>query len=310
MDERATEQLDWMVWQLDEPTPDLAAFTAHAICRAAQARGVKVLLSGAGGDDIFTGYRRHLALRSERAWGWLPKPLRAGLRGISARMGTGTSFGRRASKLFRYADADPAERLASYFLWIDEAAFAPALAPGFREQLGAHRAIDPLVSALAALPARTSRLNQMLHLDRSFFLADHNLNYTDKMAMACGVEVRVPFLDPDLVAFSERLADGLKQRGLEGKYILRQAMRGVLPENVLDRPKSGFGFPLRRLIQGAYGRRLEELARSGRLDATGVFDGQGVLRLLEADRRGQVDAAYPLLGVLCMESWLRQFTSK
>jgi asparagine synthase (glutamine-hydrolysing) len=158
--------------------------------------------------------------------------------------------------------------------------------------------------------AGTSRLNQILHLDRSFFLADHNLNYTDKMAMACGVEVRVPFLDPDLVAFSERLADGLKQRGLEGKYVLRQAMRGVLPDAVLDRPKSGFGFPLRRLIQGAYGRRLEELARSGRLDGTGVFDGQGVLRLLEADRRGQVDAAYPLLGVLCMESWLRQFTSK
>lgn len=310
MDERATEQLDWMVWQLDEPTPDLAAFTAHAICRAAQARGVKVLLSGAGGDDIFTGYRRHLALRSERAWGWLPKPLRAGLRGVSARMGTGTSFGRRASKLFRYADADPAERLASYFLWIDEAALAPALAPGFREQLGGRRAIDPLVSALAGLPAGTSRLNQMLHLDRSFFLADHNLNYTDKMAMACGVEVRVPFLDPDLVAFSERLADGLKQRGLESKYVLRQAMRGVLPDAVLDRPKSGFGFPLRRLIQGAYGRRLEELARGGRLDGTGVFDGQGVLRLLEADRRGQVDAAYPLLGVLCMESWLRQFTSQ
>jgi len=310
MDERATEQLDWMVWQLDEPTPDLAAFTAHAICRAAQARGVKVLLSGAGGDDIFTGYRRHLALRSERAWGWLPKPFRAGLRGISARMGAGTSFGRRASKLFRYADANPAERLASYFLWMDEAVFAPALASGFREQLGAYRTIDPLVSALADLPAGTSRLNQMLHLDRRFFLADHNLNYTDKMAMACGVEVRVPFLDPDLVAFSERLADNLKQRGLEGKYVLRQAMRGVIPDAVLDRPKSGFGFPLRRLIQGAYGRRLEELAHSGRLDGTGVFDGQGVLRLLEADRRGQVDAAYPLLGVLCMESWLRQFTSK
>ena len=128
--------------------------------------------------------------------------------------------------------------------------------------------------------------------------------------MACGVEVRVPFLDPDLVAFSERLADNLKQRGLEGKYVLRQAMRGVIPDAVLDRPKSGFGFPLRRLIQGAYGRRLEELAHSGRLDGTGFFDGQGVLRLLEADRRGQVDAAYPLLGVLCMESWLRQFTSK
>ena len=150
----------------------------------------------------------------------------------------------------------------------------------------------------------------MLHLDRSFFLADHNLNYTDKMAMACGVEVRVPFLDADLVAFSERLPDGLKQHGRQGKYVLREAMRGVIPDAVLDRAKTGFGFPLRSLLHGAYGRRIEELARSGRLDATGVFDGQGVLGLLDADRRGAVDAAYPLLGVLCVESWIRQFTSK
>lgn len=88
-----------------------------------------------------------------------------------------------------------------------------------------------------------SRLNQMLHLDRSFFLADHNLNYTDKMAMSCGVEVRVPFLDPDLVAFTERLPDGLKQHGRQGKYLLRAAMRGVIPDAVLNRSKTGFGFP-------------------------------------------------------------------
>ncbi len=310
MDEAEVENLDWMVWQLDEPTPDLAAFTAHAICRTAREQGVKVLLSGSGGDDLFTGYRRHLALQGERYWAWLPRPLRAGLRGFSSRIGTGTALGRRASKLFRYADAPPPVRLASYFLWLQEDTLAPALAPAFRPSPESVHSVDPLIASLAELSAGTSRLNQMLHLDRSFFLADHNLNYTDKMAMACGVEVRVPFLDPDLVAFSERLADGWKQHGVTGKYVLREAMRGILPDSLLDRPKSGFGFPLRRLMQGSYGRRLEELARSGRLDATGVFDGQGVLTLLEADRRGQVDAAYPLLGILCVESWIRQFTSK
>jgi asparagine synthase (glutamine-hydrolysing) len=310
LDAAEVERLDWMVWQLDEPTPDLAAFTAHAICREAGARGVKVLLSGAGGDDIFSGYRRHLALRGERYWGWLPRPFRSGLRGLSGGMATRTAFGRRASKLFRYADASPTDRLASYFLWMDEEVLAASLTPAFRPQGGSRRAIDPLVDSLATLPPGTSRLDQMLHLDRSFFLADHNLNYTDKMAMACGVEVRVPFLDPDLVAFSERLSDGLKQRGIQGKYVLRQAMRGVLPDAVLDRPKSGFGFPLRRLMQGSYGRRVEELARDGRLAATGVFDPAGVLALLDADRRGLVDAAYPLLGVLCVESWIRQFTSR
>jgi asparagine synthase (glutamine-hydrolysing) len=120
----------------------------------------------------------------------------------------------------------------------------------------------------------------------------------------------VPFLDPDLVAFTERLPDDLKQRFGQGKHLLRAAMRGVIPAEVLDRPKTGFGFPLRRLLHGAYGRRLRALAASGRLDATGVFAGAGVVALLDADARGEVDAAYPLMGVLCVESWLRQFAGR
>lgn len=309
-DAAAVTDLDWMVWQLDEPVPDLAAFAAHAVCREARRQGIKVLLSGAGGDDVFTGYRRHLALESESYWGWWPRPIRTALRHFAAQASPKKAFERRLSKLFRYADASPVERLASYFLWIHEDALRPALSPAFQALLGRSRPVDTLVRSVESLPPGTTRLSQMLHLDRSFFLVDHNLNYTDKMAMACGVEVRVPFLDPDLVAFTERLPDVLKQRGNEGKYALREAMRGVVPDEILDRPKTGFGFPLREMMHGPYGRRLEELAASGRLDATGVFDGKGVLALLEADRRGEIDAAYPLLGVLCVESWIRQFVDE
>ena len=309
-DERAIDDIDALVWMLDEPTPDVAAFAAQAICRQASSQGVKVLLSGAGGDDLFTGYRRHFALRTERYWGWAPASVRALLRRGFA---TTTSAGptrRRLAKLFRYADVAPAERLASYFLWIGQETLAPALSPMLRESMGVHRPVDQLLRSLDGLPPGVSRLNQMLHLERSHFLADHNLNYTDKMAMASGVEVRLPFLDPDLVAFSERLPDSLKIRGRESKFVLRQSMRGILPDEVLSRPKSGFGLPLRQLIHGAYGRRLRQLADSGRLDATGLFSGTGAVALLEADRRGEVDAAYPLLGILCLESWIRQFAGR
>ncbi len=304
--ESALEHLDTVVRQLDEPTADLAAFTTYAICQEARARGVKVLLSGAGGDDLFTGYRRHRALESERWWGWWPRPVRALLRTSFARLAPTSAFGRRYSKLFRYADRSPDERIAGYFQWLHDDLLAPALAPAFRAEPG-RRPADALIASLDGLPRSASRLNRMLHLDRSHFLADHNLNYTDKMAMACGVEVRVPFLDRDLVAFSERLPDRLKQRGGEGKYALREAMRSVLPDSILDRPKTGFGYPLRGLTHGTFGRRLREMAADGRLEASGVFDREGVLRLLDADARGEVDAAYPLLGVLFVESWFRQF---
>ncbi len=307
---KIVDRLDWMVWQLDEPTPDLAPFMAYAICHHAQEQGIKVLLSGAGGDDIFSGYRRHTALTSEALWGWMPQGLRTGLKQISDRVSPSTPPGRRLSKLFRHADQAPAERLASYFLWLREDSFCSILSAEFKVALGLHRPVETLTNSLKGLPEGVSRLNQMLHLDRSFFLTDHNLNYTDKMAMACGVEVRVPFLDNDLVAFTERLPDSLKQHGTQGKYILQAALRGILPDEILDRPKSGFGLPLRQLMHGDLGRRIEELARNGRLDATGVFNGQGVLDLLAADKRGEVDAIYPLLGVLCIESWIRQFTGK
>jgi asparagine synthase (glutamine-hydrolysing) len=310
MREAALADLDELVWALDEPTADGAAFNAHAICREARAHGVKVLLSGAGGDDIFTGYRRHQALNFESTWDWAPRPVRKLLRKTSARLKTDSVLGRRLGKLFRYADADPAERLASYFLWISKDLLAPALSPALRESLAADRPVEQMIHSLDALPPGISRLNQMLHLDRAHFLADHNLNYTDKMAMACGVEVRVPFLDPDLVAFSERLADDQKIRGSQTKYVLRQSLRGHLPDEILFRPKAGFGLPLRQLIHGVYGERLRELALSGRLDATGLFSGEGVIALLEADRRGEVDAAYPLLAVLCLESWVRQFAGR
>ena len=309
-DPQAIQDIDGLVRSLDEPTPDVAAFAALAICRQASHRGVKVLLSGAGGDDLFTGYRRHFALRAERYWGWAPAAARRMLRRGFGLAASGGPLRRRLAKLFRYADQAPAERLASYFLWIAQESLAPALSPALREDLGVRRPADLLLRSLDGLPPGVGRLSQMLHLERVHFLADHNLNYTDKMAMAVGVEVRVPFLDPDLVAFSERLPDRFKIRGRESKHVLRAAMRGLLPEKILNRPKAGFGLPLRQLIHGAYGARLRDLARSGRLDETGLFAGDGVLALLDADRRGEVDAAYPLFGVLCLESWTRQFAGR
>ena len=306
----AIKDVDRLVWMLDEPTPDPAAFMTYAISRSARERGVKVLLSGAGGDDLFSGYRRHQALQSERYWGWWPKPLRAGLRQLTSGNSKTTPLSRRLSKLFAHADAEPDERLASYFLWLGHAAMLPMLGADFRETLGHRRSTDLLTGSLANLPEGVTRLSRMLHLDRSFFLASHNLNYKDKMGMACGVEIRVPLLDPDLASFAERLTDKQRIHGSETKHLFRRAMHGLVPDEVLARPKSGFGLPLRGFFHEVYGPQLRRMAAEGRLDGTGVFDGAGVIAMLDADRRGEIDATYPLLGVLCVESWLRQFAQR
>ncbi|MFM7313070.1 MAG: asparagine synthetase B family protein, partial [Cyanobium sp.] len=263
--------LHWLLAQLDAPIADPAPLNVFHICRAARRQGIKVLLSGAGGDDLFTGYRRHLALQAEALWGWWPRPLRRGLRLASGRLSQGSPLGRRLARSFELADADPRQRLIHYFRWGTPAGLRRLLSEPLQRQLHDGDASAPLEDWLAQLPSGLSRLQQMLALEQRFFLADHNLHYTDAMSMAAGVEVRVPFLDPGLLALSWRLPDRFKQRGRCGKWVLKQAMAGFLPHDVIHRPKTGFGAPLRRWLVHDLQELVADTLSPARLATGGLF---------------------------------------
>ena len=215
--------LEEMVWQLDEPLADPAPLNVFYISHLAREQGIKVLLSGAGGDDLFTGYRRHLALRSERFWGWLPRRLRTKLRLLTNQMPASSPFGRRLRKAFSGAHLDGDARLVHYFRWIERSDLRALYTPAFSAALAEAQAEDPMLAFLAELPKSTSSLDRMLALEQRFFLTDHNLTYTDKMSMAAGVEVRVPFLDLDLVEFATMIPSQYKQRGRQGKWVLKKS---------------------------------------------------------------------------------------
>jgi asparagine synthase (glutamine-hydrolysing) len=292
-----------MIYHLDEPQADLAPLNAMYIARAARTADIPVLLSGAGGDDIFSGYRRHLSLGFEPTWSWLPRPVRAGLRGAATALPQRRPALRRIAKAFRYADRDSAERMASYFYWLD-----PDVAESLvQRDLRVGATQDRLRSTAGALPARMAPLNKMLYLDSKYFLVDHNLNYTDKTAMASGVEVRVPLLDYEVVSHAASLPVGLKQRGRWGKWIFRKAMEGILPHDVIYRPKSGFGVPLREWMRGGLAELLDDVLAPDALRRRGIFDPAAVRRLVDDDRAGRVDASYSVLGVACLEIWCRHF---
>jgi asparagine synthase (glutamine-hydrolysing) len=165
-------------------------------------------------------------------------------------------------------------------------------------------------SLLEEIPPETALLNQVLFLEQRSFLPHHNLAYMDKLSMAEGVEARVPFLDRDLVALAASLPPGLKLRGMETKVVLRTIARGMLPAAIIDRPKTGFAFPLRSWVRGA-GRPCirERLLDSAFLDR-GIFERQAVTRFVEETLAGRRDGAYTLFSLLCIESWLRQFTAR
>lgn len=303
------DQLDKMIYHLDEPLADPAPLNALFISQLAREHGIKVLLSGAGGDDIFSGYRRHYALQQEHYWDWLPSWSRSLMAGGASLLPTGQPLLRRLRKAFEYADLDADERLVSYFYWGQPGRLEGLLSEKSRREINGRRVAVPLLDALKNVPPQREALDRMLFLESKFFLPDHNLNYTDKMSMAVGVEVRVPLLDLDLVALAARLPVGYKQRGRDGKWIFKKAMEKYLPHDVIYRPKTGFGAPLRSWLHSE--NKLKPLMRDVLSDAAiarrGIFDAKSVRALMEQDAAGQVDATYTIFSMMCIELWCRKF---
>jgi asparagine synthase (glutamine-hydrolysing) len=308
VDSSIASNLERMLYALDEPQADAAPINALLIAEQARRDGIPVLLSGTGGDDLFSGYRRHHALRLERYWSWLPGSARRGVAAAARAARAGNSaWARRASKAFAHADLPGDERLVSYFWWSGEALRRGLYAPALAEELRTVDTAGPLLESLRHIPSVTDPLDRMLYLETKHFLADHNLNYTDKTGMAAGIEVRVPLLDLELVALAARIPSHFKQRGSEGKAVLRRAMQGILPDEVLHRSKSGFGVPLRRWLREELREIVEETLSVKALRDRGLFDPVAVRKLIDMDRSGRVDGAYTIFALVCMELWCRMF---
>jgi asparagine synthase (glutamine-hydrolysing) len=306
-------RLEELVGILDEPQADPAPINALIISEQARAMGIPVLLSGAGGDDLFGGYRRHWALQFERSWSWLPQVARQGLENAARWAGGGALGGqsspalRRLSKMFSHAGDTADRRMVSYFYWSTESLRTALYSRALQAETANVDTAAPLLESLARIPRERDPLQRMLFLEQRHFLADHNLNYTDRAGMAVAVEVRVPLLDVDLVEFAARVPSGMKQRGRVGKAIFKRAMEPFLPKDVIYRPKTGFGVPLRRWLRTELREMVGDILSPDAVRQRGFFDPHAVAKLIEMDRRGSVDGAYTIFALLTLELWCRSF---
>jgi asparagine synthase (glutamine-hydrolysing) len=312
----AISRLEEMIELLDEPQADPAPINAWMIAARARAQGIPVLLSGGGGDDLFGGYRRHWALAFERRWAWLPAGIRGGVQAVASAAASGRARGqshavlRRAAKMLAYAGEEPDRRLVSYFWWSTEQVRRALYSPEFAARVQTTDTAAPLLNSLAAIPAERDPLQRMLYLEARHFLADHNLNYTDRAGMAVGVEIRVPLLDLDVVRFATRVPSRMKQRGRVGKAIFKRAMEPYLPRDVIYRPKTGFGAPLRRWLRGELRATVDDTLDAAALRRRGFFDPAAVRRLIDLDRTGAIDGSYTIFALLCFELWCRRFVDR
>ncbi|MGL4496567.1 MAG: asparagine synthase (glutamine-hydrolyzing), partial [Beijerinckiaceae bacterium] len=295
-----------VIYHLDEPVADLAPVNVWHIAKLSRELGIKVLLGGAGGDDIFTGYRRHVALMGERYWSWLPQPARALMAATAGLLPNSNALFRRVSKAFRHAGQSADDRLIGYFNWLEPAPAHALLTRDFAAGVAPSSTAEPMQRLLARLPASASPLQKMLYLECRNFLADHNLHYTDRMTMAHGVEARVPLLDPDLVAFAAGVPDRWKQNGATGKWIFKKAMEGILPHDVIYRPKTGFGLPLRQWLHGPMQPLLDQFLSPSALKDSGLFDPAAVAKLVRDNSEGRYDAASTIWGMVSIQIWAQR----
>ena len=299
---------DSMIWHLDEPQADPAPLNVLNISKRAAEMGFKVLIGGAGGDDVFSGYRRHQMLKYEAKFSKIPQFILNTAGGFASLLKPSTPNKRRVKKLLGTLRKPKKDRLFTYFDWLDWITVKSLFKADAKEKLNTLDEYSFFRSKINEIPKEHNSLNQMLHLEMSSFLVDHNFNYTDKMGMATGVEIRVPFLDNDLVDFSYKIPPELKLKNNVTKYILKKVAERYLPMEVIYRSKAGFGAPVRKWITEDLSELVELRLSKANIEKYNIFEYSKVSALVESNKKGDIDASYSIWAILAIDSWMRQFS--
>ncbi|MBT3162836.1 asparagine synthase (glutamine-hydrolyzing) [Streptomyces sp. Vc74B-19] len=301
-----------MTYHLDEPVGDPAAINTFLICSAAREAGVKVMLSGMGADELFAGYRKHLANLIAVRYRRVPGPVRRGVASAVDRLPVATS--RRGLRSVRFA-----KRFLSFAGLPEETAFRRSYTLYDRQELAGLLDPDlaPAVDDVLAEHADVYRdnelddfVNRMCLADARMFLPGLNLAYTDRSSMAASTEVRVPYVDVEVVRAAFAVPGARKIAGRQGKAVLKEAATTVLPREIVYRPKGLFSAPLRAWMSRDLAPLVREVVNDGLLVRSGFLRRDALARMVAEDAAGQRDFSKHLWHVLTLEYWYRDATSR
>ena len=302
------DMLTRVVDVLDEPIGDPAAINTVLMCQAARDAGVKVVLSGMGADELFGGYRKHLACLLAARYQNVPSSIRRRVvaPGVDrlpvAAGGRGLRYSRWAKRFLSFAELpEEAAFRRSYSLYDPEELVAlldPDMAPLVQDVFDAHRLLYD-DGRLA------DHVNRMCLTDSRLFLPGLNLAYTDRSSMSVSTGVRVPFVDPHVfrAAFSYR--GDQKIKGRTQKVPLRSIADGWVPSDVVNRPKASFGAPLRAWVTNDLGPLIDDVLLNGQLVASGFLRRPALRQMVTDQRSGRRDQSKQLWQLLSMELWYR-----
>jgi len=302
------DMFERLIVHLDEPFADVSLFPTFSVSELAREH-VKVVLSGDGGDELFGGYDAYQAQALAAKLGWMGDALMPALAGVAAALPpTGKKKGL-VNKVKRFsAGATTAPSDLGHYRWmvyLGARDKARLYKPGLRDALASTDVYAPVREALGRF-SQDDVLNRQLYADLSLYLADDILVKVDRMSMATSLETRAPFLDGDLMELAFSMPGHLKIRNGERKWILKRAMRDLLPDAILNRKKEGFSIPMKNWLRRELQPLMRGLLSSERVARRGLFDPSVVQQLMDEHVEGKENHAHTLFPLMVFERWAEE----
>lgn len=301
-----------MVYHLDEPITDPASINTYIMARHARSKGIIVMLNGMGGDEVFAGYRKHLAcLFAGTLQHFTPKSFFPFLTSLfySLPVATNTEgikLSRWIKRFLSFASLPEYDRyLASDLIWHKEifeelfnnkASFSKSHFYNSQKKYFEYQDV--------------SYLAKMCLSDTKVFLPEHNLTYSDKATMTASIESRPPLLDHRIVEFMFSLQPKYRINRRSQKYLLKKVSEKYLPQLIINRPKAPFASPLRSWLKGPLRQMTDDLLSEHEIKKRGLWNYRVVEKLIKDDRNGREDNAFFIYQLLTLQIWFKTFFDK
>ncbi|MGE5215440.1 MAG: asparagine synthase (glutamine-hydrolyzing) [Chloroflexota bacterium] len=299
----AVELLPKLVWHYDQPFADSSAIPTYLVAQMTRAY-VKVALTGDGGDELFAGYQRFAAARLAEYYRRAPRFFQNAVSRLVHAWPESTAYEDPARRMRRFVDSAALPLADRYLNWVG--IFNPDM---LRQLLAAAIEMDPVDHFRGYFSGQenTNPVTELLAVNLASYLPGDLLVKTDRMTMANSLEARCPFLDHRLLEFASQIPSSLKLKGVTTKYVLKRALEGLLPGEIIWRKKHGFGVPVGRWFRAGLKDFLCDHLLSPTALQRGYFDEQALRRLIDEHIGGRRDHGHCLWALLTLEIWHRIF---
>lgn len=300
-----TNLMEQLVAHFDEPFADTSIFPTFLVSKLAS-REVKVVLSGDGGDELFAGYDTYLAAKLDRYYGRLPRslrqqvlpkvagwlPLQPGKKGVINKV----------KRMIEGGAFDPSLHHTRWMMFLNSSEKNSLYRSDLRATLKDHLTTN-FFRHYFEKASCFDHLAQQQYVDVKTYLADDILTKVDRMSMAVSIEARVPLLDYHIVEFALNLPAHMKLNGARTKSILRQTVKNLVPNLVLEKPKEGFSIPMKHWLRGSLKTMMLDLLSKDSLQKHGYFNHQVIAGWIKEHLDGRVNHSHRLWGLMVFEMW-------